>query len=180
MKKKKKVIWIVSIVAFLLCIGLTILIVSLTKQGQQENIRTILAESLSDTLRAAEETVDGESTPAFIIRLESMSSYEILNITMAEDNITTTLKVSSPDLYGIVKKLEESRQTVSREEAFELVDSLLSNSTITEKKVPLSFEMIDGRYVPILTSEFLDAYYGGVFRLQQELILNQKQENEKQ
>lgn len=113
---------------------MTILIVSLTKQGQQENIRTILAESLSDTLRAAEETVDGESTPAFIIRLESMSSYEILNITMAEDNITTTLKVSSPDLYGIVKKLEESRQTVSREEAFELVDSLLSNSTITEKK----------------------------------------------
>lgn len=34
----------------------------------------------------------------------------------------------------------------------------------------LQFKLVDGKYQPILTDSFLDAYYGGIFRLREEWI----------
>ena len=177
MRKRKSLVFIILIALLFLIAGSIVVIVNNQKRKQEE-IRTNINHSLADTLCAPGELIEGEETPAFIIRLESMSSYQVLSLVQNDTYIVATLKVTAPDLYGVVEELEETSKAVSRDEALSLVDSALQDAPMVENEVELIFKMIDGQYEPVLTSEFLDAYYGGALRLQQELWTDQVEEGE--
>ena len=56
-----------------------------------------------------------------------------------------------------------------------ILDELKKASVIVSEE-DLQFRLVDGKYQPILTDSFLDAYYGGIFRLREEWIASMVEE----
>ena len=52
----------------------------------------------------------------------------------------------------------------------------LAKASIVEKEVSIEFVKVNGEYKPQLTTEFLDAYYGGVYKLREEFLASQNKE----
>ena len=52
------------------------------------------------------------------------------------------------------------------------LDDRLKVATLVEKQVTMEYVLTDEGYEPVLTAEFLDAYYGGIYQLRDEAIVN--------
>lgn len=132
-------------------------------------------EALDNILSVLEEEPEDatEEIPDFLVETEERNGYEILSFEETETGAIATLRVYAPDLYGIAKELDQTTYT-DEAELLAAINAAVKDAELVEKQITLEFEKTDDGYVPIITSEFLDALYGGVFRLYDDLINAEK------
>lgn len=160
--------------AVLILIGATTgVLLMLNNDHQPVDSPSKQAESALDAVLAApisEVETEGEETPAFLSEMEDQNGYEILSFEETDDGAVATLKVYAPDLYSVAKQLDSELSYETEEEMLAAIDLAIKNAPTVERQVELNFEKTDEGYQPILTDEFLDVYYGGVFRLYKEML----------
>lgn len=111
-----------------------------------------------------------EDDPAFLTAVESKNGYEVLSFEQNGTSAAAVIKVFSPDLYSIARKLDSDGITRTKEELFEAIANEVANTQLVESEIELEFTVTAEGCVPLLTSEFLDALYGGVFRLYDDML----------
>ncbi|MBE6639495.1 MAG: hypothetical protein E7616_08640 [Ruminococcaceae bacterium] len=186
---KKKVIFACLLISVLIAVAVCLILVTMSKKpsvpakepsaqeetpsspdGSDEWGAQKALASLNGIMNSMQE--EQEDTPAFIVELEKRNKITVEEFTENEEGAAVTVTVKSPDLYGIAKKIDQNNEDRSKEELLALIDEELKKADIIEKTLVLEYVKTDNGYVPIITSEFLDAYYGGVFRLYDDLISN--------
>lgn len=170
MKKKKFVLITAIIVAVIAIAAVAVLIVD------NRTEREAAHEKLISELELPSMLIENEETPSFIENMESLNGYEILSFNTRGEYATARVKVYAPDLYTIAKELGKSAEGLNEEEIMNKVNEAVKDAPIVEREIELTFEKADGEYQPILTSEFLDAYYGGALQLREELLLESVKE----
>lgn len=115
---------------------------------------------------------EGIETPAFLCSIESRNGYEILSFEKTQAGAIATMRVFAPDVYGVAKNLDSSNTYTDANALMDALDNALKTAPIVEKQVIIEYILTDQGYAPILTVEFLDAYYGGIYRLRDEAIAN--------
>ena len=124
-------------------------------------------EILGNRLQAAQLSED-EQAPAYVTMTEEKSSYEITSFVENGDLADALLLVRAPDLYSLLKEIE-AREGLTDEEKMAALEQELPNAGMLETEVAMQFQLVNGQWQPILTSEFMDAYYGGILRLRAEI-----------
>ena len=102
--------------------------------------------------------------------IDERSGYSAVSFEATDSGAVATVKVYAPDLYNAVKKLDSDGVKRTEEELVAALEDAIKNAEIIEKEIKLEFTKTEDGYIPVLTSEFLDALYGGVFRLYDELL----------
>lgn len=113
---------------------------------------------------------EGIETPAFLIDIEERNGYEILKFEKTESGAVALILVYAPDVYGVAKELDANGTFSSEADLSVALSQALQNAPIIEKQVSIYYTLTENGYVPNLTAEFLDAYYGGVYRLRDEIM----------
>ena len=164
MNKKKMIVIIVAIVAIVLAASL---IFTFSQKSEDSIIN-----SMESGLHAMLDTMEGSSAeqPAFLAEVDQLNGYEVLSCKKSETAYIATVRVYAPDLYSIAKKLDSDGITRTEEEMLEAISSEVKSATIIEKTLEVEFTETDSGYFPVLTAEFLDALYGGVFRLYDDIL----------
>ena len=111
-------------------------------------------------------------TPVFLYSIESRNGYEILSFVKTKAGAVATLRVFAPDVYGIAKNLDANSVYSDSNALADALDNALKTAPIVEKQVIIEYILTEEGYEPILTVEFLDAYYGGIYQLRDEAIAN--------
>ena len=119
---------------------------------------------------AAADTASDESSPAFLKELDNRNGYEILTLSKSEEIYLATVCVYAPDVYAVARKLDNESGELTQEELAEQILNEIKSCELVEKEVQLLYRLQDGQYVPVLTEEFVDAYYGGVLRLYEDAL----------
>ena len=132
--------------------------------------------SLERTLSAPSADDEEGETPEIIHKTEEKNGYELLEKKRQGDEIVCTFRVYSPDLYSLAKAADKI--TSDKDEAEKIVLSEFDKTPIVEKEVKLSFAEGEGGIEPIMTAEFLDAYYGGIYRLYKEAVQSAAEKGE--
>lgn len=115
---------------------------------------------------------EGIETPAFLYSIESRNGYEILSFEKTQAGAVATMRVYAPDVYGVAKNLDSINTYTDADTLMDALDSALKTAPIVEKQVVIEYILTDEGYAPILTVDFLDAYYGGIYQLRDEAIAN--------
>ena len=115
---------------------------------------------------------EGIETPTFLYLIESRNGYEILSFEKTQTGAVATMRVFAPDVYGVAKNLDSSNTYTNTNVLMDALDNSLKTAPIVEKQVVVEYILTDQGYAPILTVEFLDAYYGGIYQLRDEAIAN--------
>lgn len=115
---------------------------------------------------------EGIETPAFLHSIESRNGYELLSFENTQTGAVATMRVFAPDVYGVAKNLDSSNTYTNANALMDALDNALKTAPIVEKQVIIEYVLTEEGYAPILTAEFLDAYYGGIYQLRDEAIAN--------
>ena len=177
---KKKLIIIASIVTIVvLSVVLAIVFSSKSKNHADNTLPAETASPVELDIQKVESSLHSalgvmeqgtEDDPAFLTAVESRNGYEVLSFEQNGTSATAVIKVFSPDLYSIAKKLDSDGITRTEEELFVAIANEVANAQIVESEIELEFTVTAGGCIPVLTSEFLDALYGGVFRLYDDML----------
>lgn len=137
--------------------------------GAQEAPGDSLLES---ALEACLQEAVSETDPAFLTAMEERNSFEVLSVTESGDGtVKADLRVSAPDLLAAVAAVEgKMTGTETQEQILAAMDEAVRSAELAESRVTLTFTYTDGRWAPVLTDDFLDAYYGGVFQLRSQYL----------
>ena len=127
-----------------------------------------IKSSLDTALSVLEE--GSENDPAFLRSVDEKNGYEVLSFEQTESETTAIVKVFSPDLYSIAKKLDSDGITRTEEELSQAILSEIATAPLIESQIEIELTLTEDGYIPVLTSEFLDALYGGVFRLYDDML----------
>lgn len=171
--RKRKVLIMVAIVAVIAVVAIIVVIVVTNRQSPEDKA----LEVLNDILELPKTIVDNEETPPMILLVEERNGYELLSLEIDGDTAVGKFKVYSPDVYSVAKEVDSTKVFFEQDELLNAVIEKIKLAPIAEKEIDLLFIIVDGRYVPQLTSEFLDAYYGGVYRLREELLQRKTEGN---
>lgn len=117
-------------------------------------------QSVIDSSDLVEEEAD-----ELLIATESRSGYDVLSYTETDTGALVTFLVYAPDLYTVVKDIDENHTFETDEELRQALIDATKEAPIVEREVTLEFSLVDGEYIPLLNFEFFDAYYGGIFKL---------------
>lgn len=171
---KKKVLIIGIFVIFLIIAIVTICFVAQNVTSKKEAMN-----ALNTRLSMPKTLVEGEETPATIQYIEESSNYTVLSFKQHFDGTATAkIKVSALDLYTVVRELDSTKTQLNNDQLEMLILQGLKDAKRVETEMTLTFVKKNGVYQPQLTSEFLDAYYGGAFRLYEELLLEYVKEKQ--
>ena len=122
---------------------------------------------LDSTMASVKE--EGDAPPAYLTELERRTSWTVVAAQDGHDGTgEVTVKVSAPDLYGVIKSLEQTvfPDTQAMDAA---VTEALRSAPLRERELVLDF-LVDGpRWEALLTNEFTDACYGGLLTYREEL-----------
>lgn len=125
-----------------------------------------------------EVNTDGIETPAFLYSIESRNGYELLSFEKTNGGAVATMRVFAPDVYSVAKDLDSSNTYTNADILMNQLDSALRTAPLVEKQVVVEYILTKEGYVPVLTVEFLDAYYGGIYQLRDEMIADAAAEAE--
>ena len=165
-----------------------VLLLSLTACGGKtpENDTTITVEPLTETQKQSLDTsLDTALTvpesekaddPAFLTEMEKKNGYEVLSAESQGDTVTATIRVFAPDLSTIAKQVDAQSSGKSKEELLEAIQQAVAAAEPVEKTITVEFEKNGDTYTPLITAEFFDAYYGGIFQLYDQLLTTEKTE----
>lgn len=108
--------------------------------------------------------------PAFLTVVDEKNGYEVLSYEETETGKIAVVKVYAPDLYNIAKKLDSDGVTRTQEELLKAISDEVANAELIESQIELEFTVTADGCFPVITSEFLGALYGGVFRLYDDML----------
>ena len=177
---KKKLIIITSVVAIVILTVVLVITFSGKSNDPTDNSSSTgstssieldvqkIESSLDTALGVLEQGTADE--PAFLTAVDAKNGYEVLSFNQTGSDATAVVKVYSPDLYSIAKKLDAEGVTRTKEELLEAISNEIANATLVESQIELEFTVTADGCVPVITSEFLDALYGGVFRLYDDML----------
>lgn len=109
-----------------------------------------------------------------LIATESRCGFEVVSYSSTESGVIVTFLVYAPDLYTVAKEIDENYVFETKEELIVVLVEAIGKASIVEQEITIEFEKTEDGYVPLLTEEFFDAYYGGVLKLLNELMLEQE------
>ena len=118
---------------------------------------------------------DDKEQDELLTEAESRSGFEVLSCEETETGAVATVRVYAPDLYAVAKELDENNQFDNEEEMRKAVIEAVAKAEIIEQEVLLEYVMTENGLEPVLSMEFIDAYYGGIFKLLAETF-NKKNE----
>lgn len=130
----------------------------------------ILNSAMDADMKLLTTPLPGEAeAPKYLLDLEARSSYETVSFEVSPegDFVDAVVQVSSPDLYTAYKEAGELGP-MSEAEINAFWEKLVADAAMMETQVNLQFVLIDGVWQPQWTEEFMDAYYGGLMRLERE------------
>ena len=131
------------------------------------------AEGALDTFLEApaiEVRAEGIATPEFLSVIEERNGYEVISFKKTASGATATLRVYAPNVYSVAKNLDANNTFQSENSLLDSLESAIKAAPLVEKKIVLDYERTEGGYSPILTEDFRDAYYGGIYQLRDEAI----------
>ena len=164
-KKKIAIISVSLACVLLLAVGVVVLVTSLSRPTAHK-----VAMSALETVLADASIQTSVKEPEIVTVMDERHGYELISFAKKnKSEAVALLRVYAPDLYGCVKDLPEDWS--SEEEMGKEITRCVSEAAIVEKEVELVFVKNGDDYQPVLTEEFVDAYYGGVLRLKQEYLL---------
>ena len=157
-------------IAFALMLVCVLALVSCGFKGcdKEEQIEVQVQNALDDVLNDA--MPENEEPDELLVETESRSGYEVLSYTETETGVLVTFLVHAPDLYTVVKEIDENYEFETEEELKAALIEAVSQAQIIEQEITVEFALVDGEYVPMLSFEFFDAYYGGIFKLLNESL----------
>lgn len=168
MKRNKAILITVIIYIFLFLCGCTN---DSSKQASIAVDKNMLVSSLLQTLDNASNIVEDEKIPEYIAYLEEKSAFEVISAENSNDTtINSKIKITAPDLYSTINKIKIEMDTIDENQFDKTILDELKKASVIVSEEDLQFKLVDGKYQPILTDSFLDAYYGGIFRLREEWI----------
>lgn len=127
----------------------------------------LLQQSLERQMRMTQTAEEG--TPAYLLAMEELSVYTVTGYEMtADDTAVARVDVSAPDLYSVIKGLENRSFASDAEMDAALVEGIRA-AAVRETELEITFCLEDGMWVPVLTDAFVDAYYGGILTYQAEV-----------
>ncbi len=128
-------------------------------------------EGLDEVLSILTQPQEGETEqePDFLTETDKLNGYEIISFKITNKRAIAVLRVYAPDLYSIAKELDKNTYD-DEAELMAAINEAVKEAEIVEKEVTLEFNITEDGYSPVISSEFLDALYGGVFRLYDELL----------
>ena len=131
----------------------------------------VLEQSIIDEFSAVIEQTK-EEAPYYLKKTEELSSFEISDFTSEDDGIAkATVTVSAPDLYSCVKALE-NESFACESDIDDALTEKLASAEIKVKEIEIQFYYNGEEWKPLLTEEFMDAYYGGFMTLRKEYLEN--------
>ncbi|MBE6961614.1 MAG: hypothetical protein E7445_04075 [Ruminococcaceae bacterium] len=157
-----------TIICLLLCVVCSPALRFANGEFSAESAANVLDEVLDVPI--LEVNTEEIETPAFLYSIESRNGYEILSFKKTQTGAVATMRVFAPDVYGVAKNLDSSNTYIDANTLMDALDSALKTAPIVEKQVVVEYILTDEGYAPILTAEFLDAYYGGIYQLRDEVI----------
>ena len=113
---------------------------------------------------------EGIETPAFLYAIESRNGYEILSFEKTQNGAVATMRVFAPDVYSVAKDLDSSNTYTNADTLMNELDNALRTAPLVEEQVVVEYILTEEGYAPVLTVEFLDAYYGGIYQLRNEMV----------
>ena len=116
-----------------------------------------------------------ENPDALLTESESRSGFEVLSCTETNTGAIVTFLVHAPDLYTVAKNIDENYTFETEEELRAALIDAVNKAQVVNKEVTIEFEKTDDGYEPILSIEFIDAYYGGILKLYNEKLTTQNQ-----
>ncbi len=128
-----------------------------------------LEEALSKELDGNSQVFDNENEPEFVSYIENKSSYNIVSFTEDDGVITANIEVDSPDLYTAVNDIANT-DLEDENEINQLLIQNMKEQPLLHNTVELEFLVTNNGINAVLSDYFLDAYYGGVFRLRNEAM----------
>lgn len=135
---------------------------------KEEPIDVQVQNALNDVLNDA--MPEDEEPDEILAETESRSGYEVLSYTETEIGVLVTFLVYAPDLYTVAKEIDENYEFETEEELKAAVIDAIGKAQLIEQEMTIEFIKTDDGYEPILTMEFIDAYYGGVLKLLDEAL----------
>jgi len=136
--------------------------------SQEEDVLTLemLQQIMDSTM--AEAQADAEGTPDYLLEMDQRTTVEVTDFEEVEDGYAIAqVTITAPDLYSVVKDLEDDRFS-SEEEVDEALTEGVENADLLETELEIEFRLEDGVWTPVLTEEFADACYGGLMTYRQE------------
>ena len=125
-----------------------------------------LQQIMDDTMAEAQKEAHG--TPEYLQEMDRRTTVEVLEFEEAEDDyVIAQVLVSAPDLYNVVKDLEDEKFT-SEEEVDEALTEGVRDADLIETQLEIEFYLEEDVWTPVLTEEFADACYGGLMTYRQE------------
>jgi len=171
LSKKVKIMLSIVISTTVLVIGIVMFLLFGSSFFENVNQKT-LDEALKSALMS-----DNVDVPEIVSALESQSGYEVLSFKENNSEIIAVVKVYAPDIYSLAQDLPKTK--ASEEEMEKEIVKRLEKAKIVEKQMELTFIKGENSYQPVLTSDFVDAYYGGVLTLKEEMLLKSVEEMDK-
>lgn len=133
----------------------------------------ILTRNKAEKILASALTVSGtniEGEPELLAKIEQKNDFEINGLTKESSSYVAQVMVYSPDLYSIAKTLDLNNVWRSTEDVQKALESALDTAQPIQVQTSVIFDKTDKGYEPVLTTDFLDAYYGGVIQLYQDML----------
>lgn len=126
----------------------------------------LLQQILDDTMSQAQ--ADAEGTPEYLLEMDERTSVEVTEFEEVEDGYAIAqVTVSAPDLYSVVKSLEDEK-FADESEVDEALTEGVKDADLVETELEIEFHLEEGVWTPVLTEEFADACYGGMMTYRQE------------
>ena len=171
LKMNKKTIIALIASAFLL-ITTTIILVSCDWFNTEEPIEVQVEKALQEVLDVA--MSGDENSDGLLTETESRNGFEVLSCEKTDIGVSVTIKVYSPDLYTVAKEIDANYTFETKEELKVVLVEAINKAQIVEQVVTIEFEKTEDGYMPLLTEEFFNAYYGGVLKLLSEMMAEQE------
>ena len=174
-KLPQKTFFVLIAMAIVLIATIAIFI-GCTNFSADEPIEVQLEKALQTVLDVA---MSGEeNTETFLFESESRTSFEVLSYAETDNGVLVTCLVHAPDLYTIVKEIDENYTFETDAELNDALVTAIGNAQIIDREVTIEFKKNDDGYEPLLNIEFIDAYYGGILKLYNETLTKQQTEVE--
>ena len=177
----KKKIFVLIGIAVVIIASVIVLIIVLNHQPPKDEVTPpssgdSAVKSLDQILDIPKTIIPNEETPPTLTLIEERNGYELLSFKESADTAVGIFKVYSPDIYSVAKQIDSTMTNSTKEQLEAEILKELANAQIIEKEVSIEFIIVNGKYKPQLTAEFLDAYYGGVYKLREEFLAEQNKE----
>ena len=134
----------------------------------------VIVKTISQTF--TETTMPKEEIPSFLSTLESLQKFTVVSVEATEEDNTTTvnLKVNAPDFKWVLDKIGDA-EGMSKEELDMELASIISDAPLRSEDISVVFYQLDnGEWRPYVTDQLINACYGGVFEIQEDLLKGEK------